>query len=225
MLFVVLFANAALADEYDLFDVGVEEGVSDVYDSSFGEEVVFSDSLDFGNDQAESGIVSGSDSVLSSDSLDQVIVIVVTPEPSSVPDVTPTPEPVASSNPDLDSSDYDTVSNSDLLRVLELLASTQVNSGVVGDDEESDELDEEAATSSPVPTEDAMDEADELSEEAEEDDEADEDDEVIDVEEDVEYMTFEDELLNTLGYVKGFLLFFVVVVLCFFTYKFFRIFF
>ena len=42
---------------------------------------------------------------------------------------------------------------------------------------------------------------------------------------DPEEMTYEDELLTTLGNIQGMLIFFVVVLLCFFSYKFFRMFF
>lgn len=40
-----------------------------------------------------------------------------------------------------------------------------------------------------------------------------------------EYTAYEQEVLTTLGNIWGILIFFVVVILCYFTYKFFRIFF
>lgn len=40
-----------------------------------------------------------------------------------------------------------------------------------------------------------------------------------------EYTAYETEVLNVLGNIWGILIFFVVVILCYFAYKFFRIFF
>lgn len=39
------------------------------------------------------------------------------------------------------------------------------------------------------------------------------------------YSAYESELLTVLGSIQGYLLFFVVVLLCYFAYKFFRMFF
>ena len=48
---------------------------------------------------------------------------------------------------------------------------------------------------------------------------------LMEIVEPVAYTAYESELLTVLGSIQGYLLFFVVVLLCFFAYKFFRMFF
>ena len=220
MSFIMLLLCIRSYADDSIMDIVSEDDLN-VYNAETGEEALLLDQVADGYVQAEpeNSVTSDSAGGGVDDSEEYVVVLTPEPTPTPSPEPTPTPtleptptptlEPISSPDVTPDMSQY--LTTNDLAELLLAL---------VDDDEEA-----ETSTDSPVETDEPAEEILEDESDATPSPVPSDDDEIIDATEETETMSFEEELLTSMGYLEGFLLFFVVVILCYFTYKFFRMFF